>query len=31
MTKNEKKAVIESMAERFMEIEELEGKSMSMA
>lgn len=30
MTKNEKKAVIESMAERFMGIDDLEGKSMTI-
>lgn len=28
MTKNEKKAVIEDMAEQFMSIDSLEGKSM---
>jgi len=30
MTKKEKKAVIESMAERFMGIDDLEGKSMTI-
>lgn len=30
MTKSEKKAVIESMAERFMGIDDLEGKSMTI-
>lgn len=30
MTKNEKKAVIESMAEKFMSIDDLEGKSMTI-
>ena len=29
MTRNEKKAVIESMAEKFMNIDDLEGKSMT--
>lgn len=31
MTRNEKKAVIESMAEKFMNIDDLEGKSMTIA
>ncbi len=30
MTRNEKKAVIESMAEKFMNIDDLEGKSMTI-
>ena len=30
MTRNEKKAVIENMAERFMSIDDLEGKSMTI-
>lgn len=30
MTRSEKKAVIESMAERFMGIDDLEGKSMTI-
>ena len=30
MTKKEKKAVIESMAKRFMGIDDLEGKSMTI-
>lgn len=30
MTRNEKKAVIEKMAERFMNIDDLEGKSMTI-
>ena len=30
MTKKEKKAVIESMTERFMGIDDLEGKSMTI-
>lgn len=30
MTRKEKKAVIESMAERFMSIEDLEGKTMTI-
>lgn len=28
MTRNEKKAMIENMAERFMSVDDLEGKSM---
>ena len=31
MTRSEKKAVIESMAEKFMNIDDLEGKSMTIA
>ena len=31
MTRNEKKAVIESMAEKFMNIDDLEGKSMTIS
>lgn len=30
MTRSEKKAVIESMAEKFMNIDDLEGKSMTI-
>lgn len=30
MTKNEKKAAIENMAEKFMSIDDLEGKSMTI-
>lgn len=30
MTRNEKKAVIENMAEQFMSIDDLEGKSMTI-
>lgn len=30
MTRNEKKAVIEDMAERFMTIKDIEGKSMTI-
>jgi uncharacterized protein YcbK (DUF882 family) len=30
MTRNEKKAVIEGMAERFMTIKDIEGKSMTI-
>lgn len=30
MTRNEKKAVIENMAEKFMSIDDLEGKSMTI-
>lgn len=29
MTRNEKKAAVEKMAERFMSIEDIEGKSMA--